>query len=102
MHIEVDGQVVFDVPGQAGRSDLWSCTIAEIPGAEVDPLLTPRRLDRAQAADSVWERARRWRGHECLEGSPEWQGVNVVVLAPDQGRSLLLGVGLLVPTIEVS
>ena len=68
MHIEVDGQVVFDVPGQAGRSDLWSCTIAEIPGAEVDPLLTPRRLDRAQAADSVWERARRWRGHECLRG----------------------------------
>lgn len=41
--IEVDGQVVFDVPGQAGRSDLWSCTIVEIPGAEVDALLTPRR-----------------------------------------------------------
>ena len=41
-HIEIDGQVVFDVPGQEGRSDLWSCTIAEVPGATVDALLTPR------------------------------------------------------------
>jgi hypothetical protein len=41
-HIEFNGQVVFDVPGQAGRSDLWSCTIAEAP-AVVIALLTPRR-----------------------------------------------------------
>ena len=42
-HLEIDGQVIFDVPGQAGRSDLWSCTIAEIPGAVVVVLSTPRR-----------------------------------------------------------
>ena len=42
-HLEVDGEVVFDVPGQAGRSDLWTCTIAEIPGAVVIAKLTPRR-----------------------------------------------------------
>ena len=42
-HLEIDGQVIFDVPGQAGRSDLWSCTIAEVPGAVVVVLLTPRR-----------------------------------------------------------
>jgi hypothetical protein len=41
-HIEVNGQVVFDVPGQAGRSDLWSCTISEAPGVLVDAFLTPR------------------------------------------------------------
>ena len=42
-HIEIDGQVIFDVPGQAGRSDLWSCTVAEIPGAVFVVLSTPRR-----------------------------------------------------------
>jgi hypothetical protein len=42
-HIESNGQVVFDVPGQAGRPDLWSCTITEPPGAVVVALLTPRR-----------------------------------------------------------
>jgi hypothetical protein len=42
MHLEIDDQVVFDVPGQAGRSDLWSCTILEVPGAVVDVVLTPR------------------------------------------------------------
>jgi hypothetical protein len=41
-HLEFNGQVVFDVPGQAGRSDLWSCTIAEVPGAMVTAKLTPR------------------------------------------------------------
>jgi hypothetical protein len=41
-HLEIDGQVVFDVPGQSGRSDLWSCSIVEIPGAVVQALLTPR------------------------------------------------------------
>ena len=41
-HIEVDGMVVFDIPGQSGRSDLWTCTIEEVPGATTDVLLTPR------------------------------------------------------------
>jgi hypothetical protein len=40
-HIEIDGQVIFDVPGQSGRGDLWSCTIAEIPGAVIVARLTP-------------------------------------------------------------
>lgn len=26
-HVEVNGQVVYDRPGQAGRTDLWTCTI---------------------------------------------------------------------------
>jgi hypothetical protein len=42
-HIEVNGQVVFDVPGQAGRPDLWSCTISEASGVIVNAFLTPRR-----------------------------------------------------------
>jgi hypothetical protein len=43
MHVEVNGQVVFDIPGQAGRSDLWSCTSPEFAGVVADMLLTPRR-----------------------------------------------------------
>lgn len=42
-HVEVDGQVVFDIPGLAGRSDLWTCTIAGVPGVVFEGLLTPRR-----------------------------------------------------------
>lgn len=43
VHAEVNGQVVFDIPGQSGRSDLWSCTIAEFPpGVVVEALVTPR------------------------------------------------------------
>jgi hypothetical protein len=42
-HIEDDGQVVFDVPGQRGRPDLWTCTIEGAPGAVVIARLTPRR-----------------------------------------------------------
>ena len=41
-HVEVSGQVIFDKPGQAGRSDLWSCTIAELPGSQVDAVISPR------------------------------------------------------------
>ena len=41
-HFEIDDQVVFDVPGQTGRTDLWTCTIAEVPGAVVDAFITPR------------------------------------------------------------
>jgi hypothetical protein len=39
----VDGQLFFEMPGQAGRLDLWSCTIAEDPGVLLDAFLTPRR-----------------------------------------------------------
>ena len=39
----VDGQLIFEVPGQAERSDLWSCTIAEDPSVLLDAFLTPRR-----------------------------------------------------------
>jgi hypothetical protein len=43
VHAELlNGQVVFDIPGQSGRPDLWSCTIAEVPGVVVDVFLTPR------------------------------------------------------------
>jgi hypothetical protein len=43
VHAEFNGEVVFDIPGQAGRSDLWSCTIAEFPpGVVVDAFVAPR------------------------------------------------------------
>jgi hypothetical protein len=42
VHAEVDGQVLFDIPGQSGRADIWTCSIAEVPGLVVDVLLTPR------------------------------------------------------------
>lgn len=38
-----DGVVIFEVPGQAGRPDLWSCTVAEDPSVLLDAFLTPRR-----------------------------------------------------------
>jgi hypothetical protein len=38
-----NGQLIFEVPGQLDRPDLWSCTIAEAPGATVLVFLTPRR-----------------------------------------------------------
>ena len=42
-HIEsAGGEVFFDIPGQAGRSDLWTCTIAEVPGVIVTVILTRR------------------------------------------------------------
>jgi hypothetical protein len=37
------GQVIFEVPGQAGRADLWSCAVLSIPGVFVDAFITPRR-----------------------------------------------------------
>jgi hypothetical protein len=43
VHAVVNGQVVFDIPGQSGRPDLWSCTIAEVPGVVVDVFVNPRR-----------------------------------------------------------
>jgi hypothetical protein len=36
------GQVFFEVPGQLGRPDLWSCTLAEFPGGVGLVFLTPR------------------------------------------------------------
>ncbi len=38
----IDGQLVFEVPGQAKRSDLWSCTVAEELTFLLDVFLTPR------------------------------------------------------------
>ena len=43
VRLEIDGQVIFNVPGQSGRPDLWSCTVAENPSALVYAFLTPRR-----------------------------------------------------------
>jgi len=42
VRIFVDGQVVFEIPGQVGRPDLWTCTIAEVPGGVGEVFLTPR------------------------------------------------------------
>jgi hypothetical protein len=43
VHIEeANGQVFFDVPGQADRSDLWTCTVREFPGGLAKVFLTPR------------------------------------------------------------
>jgi hypothetical protein len=33
-HVEVNGQVVYDIPGQADQSDLWTCTVDQL-GPEV-------------------------------------------------------------------
>lgn len=41
VRIFVDGQVVFEIPGQVGRPDLWTCTIAEVPGGVGEVFLTP-------------------------------------------------------------
>ena len=37
----VNGQVIFEVPGQAGRADLWSCAVLSNPGVFVDAFITP-------------------------------------------------------------
>ena len=42
VRIFVDGQVVFQIPGQVGRPDLWTCAIAEVPGGVGEVFLTPR------------------------------------------------------------
>lgn len=42
IRISLNGQVIFEIPGQLGRPDLWSCTIAEVPGGTVLIFLTPR------------------------------------------------------------
>jgi hypothetical protein len=39
----IDGQLIFEVPGQANRSDLWTCTVEEDPSVLVEAFLTPRR-----------------------------------------------------------
>jgi hypothetical protein len=41
VHVEVNGQVVYDRPGLAGRSDLWTCTEEGFTFV-AQMLLTPR------------------------------------------------------------
>jgi hypothetical protein len=41
-HVEVNGQVVYDRPGQAGRTDLWTCTIEGVAGVVAQMFVTPR------------------------------------------------------------
>ena len=41
-HVEVNGQVVYDRPGQAGRTDLWTCTIEGVTGVVAQMFVTPR------------------------------------------------------------
>ena len=44
VHVTVNGQVVLDIPGQAGRPDLWTCTASDVgPGVVLTVFLTPRR-----------------------------------------------------------
>jgi hypothetical protein len=43
VRLVVDGQVIFDVQGQAGRADLWSCAVPSDPGVFVDAFITPRK-----------------------------------------------------------
>jgi hypothetical protein len=40
--VEVDGQVVYNVPGQADPSDLLTCTIEGFTGVIAQVFLTPR------------------------------------------------------------
>jgi hypothetical protein len=42
VQISLNGQVIFEIPGQLGRPDLWSCNIAEIPGGSGLVFITPR------------------------------------------------------------
>ena len=43
VHAEFNGQVVYDVPGQSARPDLWTCSIAQFPpGVVVKLFVTPR------------------------------------------------------------
>ena len=43
VHAEFNGQVVYDIPGQSTRPDLWTCSIAEFPpGVVVKLFVTPR------------------------------------------------------------
>jgi hypothetical protein len=38
-----NGQVVFDIPGQSGRPDLWSCIASYVgPNVVLDVFLSPR------------------------------------------------------------
>ena len=41
-HVEVNGQVVHERPGQAGRTDLWTCTIDGVTGVVAQMFVTPR------------------------------------------------------------
>ena len=40
----VNGQIVFDIPGQSGRPDVWSCAVAQLgPTVVLGVRLSPRR-----------------------------------------------------------
>jgi hypothetical protein len=41
-HVEVNGQVVYERPGQAGRTDLWTCSIEGVDGVVAQMFVTPR------------------------------------------------------------
>ena len=42
VRLVINGQIIFEVPGQIGRSDLWSCAVTSNPGVFVDAFITPR------------------------------------------------------------
>lgn len=43
VHVTVNGQVVFDIPGQSGRPDLWSCSASFTdPGVVLTVFVSPR------------------------------------------------------------
>jgi hypothetical protein len=40
----VNGQIVFDIPGQSGRPDVWTCAVAQLgPEVVLSVFLSPRR-----------------------------------------------------------
>ena len=41
-HVEVNGQVVYERPGQAGQTDLWTCSIEGVDGVVAQMFVTPR------------------------------------------------------------
>ena len=43
-HVEVNGQVVYDRPGLAAQSDLWTCTLEGATGVVAQMLVTPRAV----------------------------------------------------------
>jgi hypothetical protein len=43
VRISVNGQIVFDIPGQSGRPDVWSCAVAQLgPEVVLTVFLSPR------------------------------------------------------------
>jgi hypothetical protein len=42
VQIIVQGVVVFDIPGLSTRSELWTCTVEEVPDLVAKVMITPR------------------------------------------------------------